>query len=684
MKNLKMKVVTMIMVSVVSLFSLGILFVLASNSNQKLTKQSALDNMETYLQSQSNAIENFVEDSERALKLFGQAPVIKAYLKNQGDTSAFEKAQAYTLSYYGLLENWEGLYAANWDSKVLTYNAPPVIGKTLREGDSLQQLRDAMTGAPNGVYNAGIILSKGSGALCLSMYAPVYENENSKTPIGYVGAGVFNTELEQILKETQASGLEHAKFYMINTTEKTNLIHENTEMLANEITDPLLLEVLADIEKNPGAESGTFTYKGTEGNSLVKYVNMLDRGWTVVLAGDEKEIFAATQKSRLDLFVVCVIAYVILVGLTFVSVAYCTKPLDGVVRAIVRLGKLDLSENKDITSRMRDKNEVGVISGEIERLRHVLVDIVHTLNECSSSIILSAGEMENDSSNLVEYVMDNTATTEELAASITTTNEVISNMNSQIAKIDKMVEEVEEMVLSGNEQSHELMENAGKMAQNSSESLEASEQNIMENRESIATAMDKLKSLQEITNLVGDILSITNQTNLLSLNASIEAARAGEAGRGFAVVASEIGTLAKNSADTASRIKSISSTTNENIEEIFACFESIISYLENDVKGQFSDFTEVSRNNSNASLELQQIISEIKYSMSSFSQFVSNISEQMDSIRLASEQNEAGIDDIVQKNIQTNEIAETLSGLVTANKENAEKLHAIVERFTNV
>ena len=50
------------------------------------------------------------------------------------------------------------------------------------------------------------------------------------------------------------------------------------------------------------------------------------------------------------------------------------------------------------------------------------------------------------------------------------------------------------------------------------------------------------------------ILSITNQTNLLSLNASIEAARAGEAGRGFSIVADEIGNLANISRDTATAI----------------------------------------------------------------------------------------------------------------------------------
>jgi len=72
-------------------------------------------------------------------------------------------------------------------------------------------------------------------------------------------------------------------------------------------------------------------------------------------------------------------------------------------------------------------------------------------------------------------------------------------------------------------------------------------------------------SSQRITEITGVIDAIAFQTNLLALNAAVEAARAGEAGRGFAVVAGEVRNLAHRAADAAKEIKTLISSSVDEI-----------------------------------------------------------------------------------------------------------------------
>ncbi len=675
MKNWKMRTVIISIVLVTTLIGLGVLFTLTSRSNQSILAESTSDNMETYLSAQAREIESFVAEKENELKLFSVSAEVKNLLLHQDDLAATEAAQQYTLDYYAALDNWEGLYIGNWNTTCLTYMNTEVIGKTFREGDKLKELQDAMLAAPNGVYDAGIIVSPGTGQLCLSMYAPVYDDNGS--PIGYVGGGVFSAELEDVLSGLSVTGLEHAHFYMVNTITAMNLINEDESLLATETEDPVLLQVIEHVQNAPDQTIGNFRY----GNDLIQYTNMADRSWALVVSCDANEVYSASQKSVRTILILCIIAYLLIGLLSFTAITVCTKPLNTVENAIVRLGNLDLSTDTALHRYVGGKSEVGVLASKIEDLRAALIKIVDTLNDCSTSVSQTSKSIDSNTNVLAAYITDNMATTEELAAGISTTNEVVSDLKAKIDHVNAMLDNVNTLVTSGDSQSQLLLESSKNIEQTSKGSYEASMVSIDQNRKQVALVTAKLQELSEINSLVADIMGVAKQTNLLSLNASIEAARAGEMGKGFAVVAQEIGALAKDTSEAASRINGICASVNDNVAEVTECFNQVIEYLEKDVAPAFQTFNGVSEDNNHITIEVKNLMKEIQSTLGEFVEFIDTVNDQMDSIALASEQNEIGVNDIVEKTTDATLVSEEMTQAVISNRESVDKLLDIINQF---
>ena len=92
-------------------------------------------------------------------------------------------------------------------------------------------------------------------------------------------------------------------------------------------------------------------------------------------------------------------------------------------------------------------------------------------------------------------------------------------------------------------------------------------------------AIEKSRSVDQITSFTEDILSISSSTDLIAVNATIEASRAGEAGRGFAVVAREIRRLADSCAETAGHIQAVSGVVTSAVSYLSASAQELADYL---------------------------------------------------------------------------------------------------------
>jgi twitching motility protein PilJ len=207
-------------------------------------------------------------------------------------------------------------------------------------------------------------------------------------------------------------------------------------------------------------------------------------------------------------------------------------------------------------------------------------------------------------------------------------------------------------------QSAEVARASVEAAEKGATAVEDSIRGMNEIREQIQETSKRIKRLGESSQEIGEIVElisdITEQTNVLALNAAIQAASAGEAGRGFTVVAEEVQRLAERSAEATKQISALVKTIQTDTQEaVSAMEESTQGVVEgakrSDAAGQaLSDIGKVSRN-------LADLIEHISSATQKQSQAATQVAELMQDILRITEQTSTG----------TNRTAETIDKLAT-------------------
>ena len=681
MKNRKMSTVITVTISLVMAACLLLLFLVSNRNMCTSMQESAMENMSTSLAAKSEIVEQYVDSAEKLLISFSKAPVVAEFLKNPGNAELQKKAQDYTESYFAGLEGWEGIYISEWNTHVIAHSNTSAVGMVMREGESLEKLQNSITAAGD-VYNTGMIISPASKRMVLSLYAPVYDKDGS-TILGIAGGAQLAETLQSVLEGLHVEGMENAKNYMINTEKEVHIFNEDASLMAAPIEDEMLLSVIDAIRSNSAEVTGSLEYVDGDGvKSVAMYRAIPERNWAVVVSDSKDEIFAKADASRNAFGLICICVYAVIPILCYLAVSLCVKPLKVVEKAVVRLQKLELEAPEELKKYIGAGSEAGQIATAMDSLYETFRKIVSTLRECTATLNDSTDKMNHASHMLIKGMGDNSATTEELAASITTTNSAIEQVVNEILTISELVERVEEKVKAGDRKSENLLETAQSMREMADTTLTGTGERIEKNRKHVEDAMVNLKSLTRINDMAKQILDIANQTNLLSLNASIEAARAGENGRGFAVVAQEIGTLASNSSATAKEIQDICKDINDNIQNVQGCIDDIMGFMEGDVSDKFKEFANIANEYSTSVVEIRDAIGEIEDTSNGVVNSVMSIREKMDVIHTASSENEIGVGEIVNKIEQTNQTAEELESVGKANQENAQAISTIVEKFS--
>ncbi len=249
-------------------------------------------------------------------------------------------------------------------------------------------------------------------------------------------------------------------------------------------------------------------------------------------------------------------------------------------------------------------------------------NLMYELDEATRSMNSSLNEISNSTSYTAENIQSQTQMTQTIQNSINDTKNLSQEMVDLVDNTNKSI-----------------TESTNYMSELKNQSVIIGDTNS-----EVTSSMEKLqhqaKEVQKITAL---ILNISNQTNMLALNASIEAARAGESGKGFAVVADQIRNLAKETKDLTNLIATITHELFANANEVSEKIkQSSMAAVKQDnlIQNVSSQFDYIHKNVEDLSIIINTIdnmINELLISNNTIVDNISNLSANSEQVQASTE-----------------------------------------------
>ena len=346
------------------------------------------------------------------------------------------------------------------------------------------------------------------------------------------------------------------------------------------------------------------------------------------------------------------------------------KSITDPVNDLVDMSK-DIAQGEgDLTKRIMvsGKDELGDLSTWFNMFLERLNNMVSEIKKHAANINVSSQEMALGNQDLSNRTNQQSSSLEETATAMEEINSIVQNNAEDAKNANEITQKAQKSVVDSRTELLDAVNNSIEMNQDMLQNLQSTNKDVVSAMEEI---MESSKKIEGIITLMNDIAF---QTNLLALNASVEAARAGEHGKGFAVVASEVRKLAHRSSKASTEIGVLIQTSLQHIN-------SGRNLVNDGEQGMDEMRTKIDT-------MLNNLKSESDSNLNGILTSVKEVSEVMENIKVASEEQAEGVDQINKAIADMDRITQENSALVEQNTttsqnmaQEAENLEELLNTF---
>lgn len=413
--------------------------------------------------------------------------------------------------------------------------------------DWYQQAKTSRTAQVTEIYEDKI-----TGKRVISAVMPVYEQGQ------FIGVLLGDIQLDEVI--VQVSNMRFAGG-AATLTDKNAVFFASDDPSDIGRTPSQVSPNFLEMEKlfsQQDAGHLSFPYLGIEFDGYFKRVNLTDNMyWTMMVFVDKGTALANVYEAQSSAIYTGVILLIISVAAIFVILNYIYKPLLRLKKAV-----LDLSKGSgDLTRRLEvnGDDDLAQISQGFNLFSENLQKMMLQISDASQNISSNIEQLGQTAKENERMLLSHSSETEQVVTAITEMSESARTVAESVT------------------QSNHITDSASKEAKqsiiivnNAVETVSSLVSDVEQMSERIANMNKDAIKISEVLTVIG---AISEQTNLLALNAAIEAARAGEQGRGFAVVADEVRALAARTQNSTTEISDMLAKLLEGTDSVVAAMD---------------------------------------------------------------------------------------------------------------